>query len=337
MRRLFCFGLGFCATALAAELPGEGWRVAGTVRGEDKARRLRRQGIEAVVFDGGAATEALVAALDGTTHLLDSIPPPAPDGKESARPRAAPLEAVAPPLALLAGEIVRLERLQWAGYLSTTGVYGDRGGGWVDEATPPAPTLERARRRLAAEQAWLLLHERYGLPVHLFRLAAIYGPGRGVLEQLRSGRARRIVKPGQLFSRIHVRDIVATLQASMARPRGGAIYNLCDDAPAAPDRVVCHAAALLGLPPPPAEAFEEAELSTMARSFYRDNKRVANRRIKEELGVRLRYPSWREGLAAEAAALRGSGQEGAPPAAEGAHSSSRASASRSRSRGRERR
>lgn len=335
MKRLFCFGLGFCATALAAELLGEGWRVAGTVRGEDKARRLRRQGIEAVVFDGGAATEALVAALAGSTHLLDSIPPPAPDGKESAGPRAAPLEAVAPPLALLTGEIVRLERLQWAGYLSTTGVYGDRGGGWVDEATPPAPTLERARRRLAAEQAWLLLHERYALPVHLFRLAAIYGPGRGVLEQLRSGRARRIVKAGQLFSRIHVRDIVATLRASMARPHAGAIYNLCDDAPAAPDRVVCHAAALLGLPPPPAEAFEEAELSEMARSFYRDNKRVANRRIKEELGVRLRYPSWREGLAAEAAALR-SGREGAP-AAEDAHSSSRASPSRSRSRGRERR
>lgn len=324
MRRLFCFGLGFCATALAAELLGEGWRVAGTVRGEDKARRLRRQGIEAVVFDGGAATEALVAALAGTTHLLDSIPP-------AARPRAAP-EAVVPPLALLTGEIVRLERLRWAGYLSTTGVYGDRGGGWVDEATPPAPTLERGRRRLAAEQAWLLLHERYALPVHLFRLAAIYGPGRGVLEQLRSGRARRIVKAGQLFSRIHVRDVVATLRASMARPHAGAIYNLCDDAPAAPDRVVCHAAALLGLPPPPAEAFEEAELSDMARSFYRDNKRVSNRRIKEELGVRLRYPSWREGLAAEAAAL--SRREGA---AEDAHSSSSASASRSRSRGRERR
>ena len=312
MRRLFCFGLGFCALALAADLRGQGWQVAGTVRDAEKAARLRRQGIEAVVFDGGQATQELAAALAGTTHLLDSIPP--------VRPGSAHGAAVAPPLALLAGEIVRLEGLRWAGYLSTTGVYGDHGGGWVDEATPPAPTQERSRRRLAAEQAWLLLHERYALSVHIFRLAAIYGPGRGVLEQLRRGRARQIVKPGQLFSRIHVHDIVAVLKASMARPHAGAIYNLCDDAPAAPDRVVRHAASLLGVAAPPAEAFDEAELSQMAQSFYRDNKRVANRRIKGELGVALRYPSWREGLAADMAALRA-----------GDDSSSSACPSRSRS------
>jgi nucleoside-diphosphate-sugar epimerase len=184
--------------------------------------------------------------------------------------------------------------LAWAGYLGTTGVYGDRGGEWVDEASPVAPTMPRTRRRVAAEGRWLAS----GLPVHLFRLAGIYGPGpaRNPLDAVRSGTARRIVKPGQMFGRIHRDDIVQVLCASIARPNPGAIYNLADDEPAPPQDVVAYACALLGTAPPPEIPYEEADLSPMARSFYADNRRICNARIKEELGVILRYPTYREGL-----------------------------------------
>ncbi|HKW54409.1 MAG TPA: SDR family NAD(P)-dependent oxidoreductase, partial [Stellaceae bacterium] len=157
---------------------------------------------------------------------------------------------------------------------------------------------ERGRRRVAAEAQWLALERRHGLPVHVFRLAGIYGPGRNALDTVREGRARRIDKPGQVFSRIHVADIVATLRASMARPDPGAAYNVCDDDPAPPEAVIAHACALLGVAPPPLVPFDMAELTPMARSFYHDNKRVSNRRIKQELGVRLGYPSYRDGLRA---------------------------------------
>jgi nucleoside-diphosphate-sugar epimerase len=215
-----------------------------------------------------------------------------------------PDEAGDPVLDRHGGDLARLPGLRWLGYLSTTGVYGTREGGWVDEASPLAPTGERGRRRAAAEAGWLELGHRHGLSVHVFRLAGIYGPGRSAFDALRAGTAKRIAKPGQVFSRIHVADIVAVLRASMAQPRAGAVYNLCDDDPAPPEEVVAHAAYLLGVPPPPLVPFEAAELSPMARSFYDDNKRVANRLIKEELGVRLRYPSYRDGLAA---LLRGEG------------------------------
>jgi nucleoside-diphosphate-sugar epimerase len=184
------------------------------------------------------------------------------------------------------------------GYLSTTGVYGDRDGGWVDESSALKPTGERGRRRLAAEAAWLELHRRARLPVHIFRLAGIYGPGRSALDAVRAGRAQRIDKPGQVFSRIHVADIVQVLRASMARPDPGAIYNLCDDDPAPPEAVIAFACELLGVPKSPLVPFAEARLSEMARSFYADNKRVSNRRIKEQLGVRLAYPSYKDGLRA---------------------------------------
>jgi nucleoside-diphosphate-sugar epimerase len=175
----------------------------------------------------------------------------------------------------------------------------------VDEATPLRPLGERGRARVAAEAAWLALHAAHGVPVHVFRLAGIYGPGRGPFEKVRAGAARRIIKPGQVFSRIHVDDIGATLAASIARPNPGAAYNVCDDEPAPPEDVLAHAAALLGLPPPPEVAFEDADMSPMARSFYAESKRCANRRIREELGVRLAYPTYREGLAAVLAAEGG--------------------------------
>jgi nucleoside-diphosphate-sugar epimerase len=200
-------------------------------------------------------------------------------------------------LARHGADIARLSGLRWVGYLSTTGVYGDRDGGWVDESSELRPTGERGRRRVVAETAWLDLWRRHGLPVHVFRLAGIYGPGRSAFDSLRQGRAQRVDKPGQVFSRIHVDDIAAVLAASMAKPNPGATYNVCDDDPAAPAEVIAHAADLLGIEPPPLVPFAEAKLSYMARSFYADNKRVRNDRIKAELGVELAYPDYRRGLA----------------------------------------
>lgn len=287
--RLFCFGLGYSARALAQRLMARGWRIAGTARDSERVARLRAEGFEAFPFDSGHPLDDPGAALAGTTHLLSSVPPGAAgdDGD--------------PVIAHHGADIAACADLVWAGYLSTTGVYGDRQGGWVDEESEVAPTGPRGRRRLAAERAWLDLQRAHGVPVHLFRLAGIYGPGRNALVALRKGTAQRIDKPGQVFSRIHVEDIAAVLEASIARPAPGRAYNLCDDDPAPPEAVVAYASTLLGVPPPPLVPFEAAALSPMARSFYRDNKRVSNRRIKEELGVRLRYPDYRSGLRALAA------------------------------------
>lgn len=281
--RLFCFGLGYSARHLAGRLVPAGWAVAGTAQAPVPDAAGGPAAIPVYPFARGRPLADPAGALAGTTHLLVSIPPD---------------EAGDPVLAEHALDVTGLPGLRWVGYLSTTGVYGDRGGGWVDEAAALHPTGERGRRRVAAEAAWLELWRRHGLPVHLFRLAGIYGPGRSALDAVRSGRARRIDKPGQIFSRIHVADITATLCASMARPNPGAAYNVCDDDPAPPSEVILFAAGLLGLPPPPLEPFATADLSPMARSFYDDNKRVCNRRIKEELGVRLAYPSYRDGLTA---------------------------------------
>ena len=279
--RLFVFGLGYSALALARALQAEGWRIAGTTRSADKRAELAAAGIETHLFERERPLADPEAALAGTTHLLSSI---------------APDEAGDPVLDRHLAALAGCRTLVWAGYLGTTGVYGDHGGDWVDEATPVAPTMARTRRRAAAEGHWLAS----GLPVHIFRLAGIYGPGAGrnALDAVRAGTARRIVKPGQTFGRIHLADIVQVLRASIARPNPGAIYNLADDEPAAPEDVVAHAARLLGVPPPPAIPYEEAELSRMARSFYRDHRRVSNSRIKEELGVVLRYPNYRDGLRA---------------------------------------
>lgn len=272
---LFCFGLGYSAEALARRCLAKGWRVAGTAREPGRLADLAAMGIRAVTFDRERPLPA--DALHGVTHLLTSVPP---DGQGDA---------------VLDGcrEQIRAAEPEWIGYLSTTGVYGDCQGGWVDEQSPLHPSSERARRRVAAEAEWLAL----GLPVHVFRLAGIYGPGRSVLEDIRAGTAKRIVKPGQLFSRIHVEDIATVLEASIARPRGGAIYNVCDEEAAMPQTVVAHGCALLRVTPPPELPFEQAALSPMAQTFWADNKRVCNDLIKSELGVRFSFPSYREGLA----------------------------------------
>lgn len=281
--RLFCFGLGYSAGFLAAALSAEGWAVAGTARDERGRETRARQGFAIEIFCRAAPLGDPALSLDSVSHVLISIPP----------------DGAGDPVCDRYGEfLAELPALRWLGYLSTTGVYGDRGGEWVDEAAELQPSGERGRRRVAAEAAWLELHRRHRLPVHIFRLAGIYGPGRSALDALREGTAQRIDKPGQVFSRIHVADLVAALRCSIARPNPGAIYNLCDDDPAPPEAVVAYAARLLGIAPPPLIAFDAAVLSPMARSFYDDNKRVSNRRLKTELGLTLRYPSYREGLAA---------------------------------------
>jgi nucleoside-diphosphate-sugar epimerase len=281
--KLFCFGLGYSAETLAKRLAAKGWRIAGTARDLANIERLRGRGYEVCRFTGEADNAKLVAALAGTTHLLHSIPP-GPDGDTVLRNYRA--------------EIANLSTLDWIGYLSTVGVYGNHAGGAVDEATQPHPNNERTRARVVAESGWRALGEEIGRPAQVFRLAGIYGPGRSALDKLRAGTARRIVKPGQVFNRIHVEDIASVLEASIARPRSGAIYNVADDEPAPPEDVIAYGAGLLGIEPPPEVPFAEADLSPMARSFYGDSRRVSNALIKSELGVRLAYPNYREGLKA---------------------------------------
>jgi dTDP-4-dehydrorhamnose reductase len=278
---LFCFGLGYSALALGRHLAAESWIVSGTSRTDQKAIAMSKEGFSAHIFEREHPLP--MVALAPVTHILVSIPPDA-DGD--------------PVLAAHAEDIAAIEGLCWLAYLSTTGVYGDRDGGWVDEAAEIRPTSERGRRRFAAETDWLDLWRRHGVPVHVFRLAGIYGPERSAFDTLRAGTAKRLDKPGQVFSRIHIEDLATALRASMARPRPGAIYNVCDDDPAPPGNVIAHAAMLLGVPLPPLVPLETAGLSPVARSFYADNKRVSNQLIKEELGVRLRYPNYRAGLAA---------------------------------------
>ena len=279
--RLFCFGLGYSALAVARRLVRSGWTVTGTCRSMEKAALLRQAGLSAVLFDRRQPVE--VETLNRMTHVLVSIPPD---------------DLGDPVLAGHADDIAAIPQLSWLGYLSTTGVYGDRGGEWVDESATLRPTGARGRRRVAAEQGWLGLWCHRRVPVHIFRLAGIYGPGRSAFDALRASTAKRIDKPGQVFSRIHVEDLAGVLLASIRRPRPGAVYNVCDDDPAPPEAVVAHAAALLGREPPPLVPLAEAGLSPMARSFYDDNKRVSNQLIKNELGVHLRYRDFRAGLAA---------------------------------------
>ncbi len=286
--RLFIFGLGYTALRLANRLRGAGWRVAGTVRGADKAADLRAQGIDAFTFDRGQPLQDIAAALDGTDYLLSSVPP----------------DAEGDPVLDMHGTDIaaRAHLLRWVGYLSTTGVYGNSDGSWVDETSPLATTGTRGLRRVSAEAGWLSLWRDRAVPVHIFRLPGIYGPGRSAIDALRAGTARRIDKPGQVFCRIHADDIGGALLASMARPHPGTACNVVDDEPAPAADVVAYAAGLLGVPPPPLEPFDAATLSPMAASFYADSRRVRNDRLKQDLGYSLRYPSYREGLAAQLAA-----------------------------------
>lgn len=288
MTHILFFGLGFSARTLAERLAAKGWAVSATSRSAEGAAAIAAKGYRAFVFDGSSPLPQ--GAFDGVTHVVTSAPP----GKDGD-----------PVLRQHAGDFAsRARQFEWVAYLSTTGVYGDHAGGLVTEDTPLTPNTDRGQRRLEAETQWLELWRGHQLPVHIFRLAGIYGPGRNQLLPLLDGTAKRVVKPGQIFSRIHVADIAGILEASMAHPHPGRAYNVCDDEACPPQDVVEYGARLLGLPVPPAIPFEQAELSPMARSFYADSKRVSNARLKSELGVTLAFPTYREGLAALAREIR---------------------------------
>ena len=281
IKGMLFFGFGFCAAHVAPLLAAEGFAQTATCRTAEKARQLQADGITPLLLDGQPLSGDALAGID---HILLS---------------AAPDETGDPALPLLKEALTSCAaQMRWLGYLSTTGVYGDHQGAWVDEDTSAQKIGARGQRRVDAENAWGALADALNLPMHYFRLAGIYGPGRNQLASLKRGTARRIEKPGQVFSRIHVADIAQILRASMARPHAGRAYNLCDDEAAPPQDVVTYAAQLMGMTPPPVIKFEAADLSPMAQSFYADNKRLKNDRIKQELGVQLAYPNYRDGLKA---------------------------------------
>ncbi|SCB46346.1 Nucleoside-diphosphate-sugar epimerase [Bradyrhizobium shewense] len=271
--RLFILGLGYSARHFARKHGGSFSHIAGTVR--DPAQRNDLAGIEVHAFSGEPPARETIEQVRDANVLLISIPP-----GSSADPAIATF-----------GDVLATGRRKIV-YLSTIGVYGDHAGGWVDESTPPQATLDRARMRVAAEQAWMDIARG---DAAILRLAGIYGPGRNALATLRAGTARRVIKPGQVFNRIHVDDIASAIMAAIHH-RGGGIWNLCDDEPAPPQDVIAYAAKLMGVAPPPEEAFATAEMSAMARSFYASSARVSNAKLKRELGVTLVHPTYRHGL-----------------------------------------
>jgi dTDP-4-dehydrorhamnose reductase len=269
-------GFGFSAEALAKTLDPHNWRISGTSRSIEGVKHIESLGYGGLLFD------ELTTIDDSVTHVVSSIPP-ALTGD--------------PVLQKLGAELQRrATHLRWVAYLSTTGVYGDHAGGWVDENTPLTPNTDRGQRRVDAEAEWLAVHDNYKLPVHIFRLAGIYGAGRNALLNLKDGTAKRVIREGQVFSRIHVEDIAGILKASIAKPNPGRAYNVADDEPCPPQDVITYAAALLNMAPPPEVRFEDAELSPMAKSFFMDSKRVHNTRVKEELAFEFLYPNYRLGL-----------------------------------------
>lgn len=284
-KKLFCFGYGYTCDYLAQSLKNDGgWDIAGTTRDLDKQQILKRhRDVEAYIFDREKPLADPRYFLDGVTHVLISTPPG--DAGDFSF--------------IHHGEdLLNIPSIEWVGYLSTIGVYGDRQGQWIDETTTIKPESKRGSRRARAEEQWLSLYEREGLPVHIFRLAGIYGPGRCALDSIRAGVARRIDKPGHAFNRVHVEDIVNVLKSSMAHPNPGSLYNVADDNPTPSHVTIAYACELLGMDVPPLLPYAEVDLSPMARSFYADNKRVRNDKIKNELSVTLKYPDYRSGLEA---------------------------------------
>ena len=278
--RLLSFGHGYSAQALADILLPLGWQIRATTRSKEKFNKIKKSGILVRIWPD----QSLSDDLEWATHLLISI---APDKYEDLV------------LKEFREKIIKnIKQFNWVGYLSTTGVYGNHDGGWVDEEEKLIPSTLRGKYRVYAEKEWLRLFKVYNLPLHIFRLAGIYGPGRGPFSKVKSGLARRVIKKNQLFSRIHVEDIAQTLNASILEPNPGAIYNVCDDYPAPPEDVISYAAHLLGLPNPPKVKFEDAIMTDMARSFYLESKKVRNNKIKNELGVLLKYPNYKVGLKA---------------------------------------
>jgi len=283
MTHLFCFGLGYCAGVLSGRLKAQGWTISGTATNAENISALKREGYDAFLFDRPERDPAIVSALNRATHVLLSIPPG---------------ENGDPALRVYGDDIAASPSIAWIGYYSSVSVYGDFKGEWVDEKTMPRPVTDRGTRRLTAENRWTELGRASGKSVVILRLPGIYGPGRSAIDQLRAGKARRIFKPGQVTNRAHVDDIATATEAALQLQNGIHIFNVTDDLPAPPQDVIAYGAELLGVPCPPATDPADASLSPMARSFYAESKKVSNLRMKDELGVKLAYPTYIEGLKA---------------------------------------
>jgi nucleoside-diphosphate-sugar epimerase len=280
-QHILCLGYGYVAERFANLAAAAGYAARGTIRNAARAGALEESGVEPVLWSE-AGIDA--GAFDKVVAALVSTPP---------------IDAHCPSLKAAADALAERARdIRWIGYLSSNGVYGDHGGAVVDETSPLLARTPRAMNRVRAEAAWASHAAACGMPLVVFRLPGIYGPGRSALDTVREGRAQRIVKLGQVFSRMHVDDIANALMASLVNPAAGDLFNLADDEPAPPQDVIAYACELLGVAPPPLVAIEDANLSEMARSFYLDNKRVSNALMKKALGVGLRYPTYREGLKA---------------------------------------
>ena len=295
MANLVCFGLGYSAEHFVAAFGGNFDRIVGTVRSAERAAILNVYDgarLQALLFDGATATAELTKAIAEAEAVLISVPPN---------------DAGDPVLRVFGNAFNDAGRLRAVVYLSTVGVYGNHNGAWVDEDTPPRPLQPRSRERLAAERAWQALGARRGIAVAILRLAGIYGPGQNALVQIARGKARRVVKPRQIFNRIHVTDIAQAIDAALTRAASG-VFNVADDEPAPPSEPILFAAGLMGVPPPPEIPFAEAAptMSPMALSFWQDCRRVRNDKLKRELGVVLRYPTYREGLRALFAEMQAS-------------------------------
>lgn len=279
MPHLLFLGYGYCARVLARQLHEEGWQLSGTSRSAERLAALEADHVRPWQLSPDRPLDR--EAFRSVTHALISIPP---DEKGDLVAR------------LHGEEVAQSKSLSWLGLLSTTGVYGDHGGAWVTEDSPLQPSNDRSAQRVLAESQWLDLWRERGVPAHIFRVAGIYGPGRNPLDQVRAGKATRIVRRDLALGRIHVADIAGILRASMSAPRAGAVYNVVDDLPVPPQDITTYACELLGVAPPPEISYERAEMPPLMREFYSDLKLVSNARIKQELGYQLRYPTYRDGL-----------------------------------------
>jgi nucleoside-diphosphate-sugar epimerase len=282
-KKLFCFGYGYVAQQLAKTLKEQdpSWEICGTTRDLDKLQMMRQDGVKGYIFSDKAPLSDALFTLQGVTHMLMSIPPNKNGGIV---------------FQLHARDILKVASMKWIGMCSSTSVYGDRNGEWVDENSEIRPTSERGTKRARAESAWLKMRRIAGIPINIFRISGIYGPGRSAIDTVRAGNPRRIDKPGHAFNRVHVDDIVQVMIASMDQPSPGDIYNLADDAPVQSHELVDYACQLLGRPSPPLIPYSEVDMAPMARSFYKENKRIKNDRIKEKLGIKLKYPNYKDGL-----------------------------------------
>ena len=282
-KKLFCFGYGYVAEHLAKALKDQdpSWQICGTTRDIDKLNLMRENGIKAYLYSDETPFHDPLYTMRGVTHILISTPPN--DHGDIV-------------FQTHARDILQIPTIEWIGYCSSTSVYGDRDGEWVDETSEIRPTSERGSKRARGESAWLKMRRIAGIPINIFRLSGIYGLGRSAIDTVRAGNTRRIDKPGHAFSRIHVDDIVQVMIASMSQPHPGDIYNLADDDPAPSHELITYACELLGREPSPMIPYEEADMAPMARSFYKENKRIKNDKIKNKLGIRLKYPDYKAGL-----------------------------------------